>query len=196
VKFPIISSKTKAKKILPKFDKILGCYTVAGAPQPPPTSTLLKANQEYSWPQGRLIEINPPLYTTPMDNIIASAAALANVDPAADNTLEITYANNFINKCIQQQDGFDSHGRVYSRSSGSRAAPTGNQAIVTATAAAPAANLQNCPPLRQVQQQNQPRNNHSAYSSNEPPHHQWYTNDSRYVDTRTHIINNQVWHAK
>jgi hypothetical protein len=44
-----------------------------------------------------------------MDNIIASAAVLANVDLAADNTLEIAYAKNLLNKCIQQQhDGCDS----------------------------------------------------------------------------------------
>jgi hypothetical protein len=41
-----------------------------------------------------------PLYTTPMDNIITIAVALANVDPAADNTLEIAYAKNLLNKCI------------------------------------------------------------------------------------------------
>jgi hypothetical protein len=41
------------------------------------------------------------LYTMPMDNIIASAAALTNVDPAADNTMEIAYAKNLLNKCIQ-----------------------------------------------------------------------------------------------
>jgi hypothetical protein len=41
------------------------------------------------------------LYTMPMDNIIASAAALANIDPAADNTMEIAYAKNLLNKCIQ-----------------------------------------------------------------------------------------------
>jgi hypothetical protein len=81
-------------------------------------------------------ENNLPLYTTLTDNIIASAAALANVDPAAGNTLEITYANNLINKCIQQQqEGFNSHGRVYTRSFGSRVASTGNQAIVVAGAA-------------------------------------------------------------
>jgi hypothetical protein len=47
-------------------------------------------------------ENNMPLYTTPMDNIIASAAALANIDPTADNTLEIGYTNNLLSKCIQQ----------------------------------------------------------------------------------------------
>jgi hypothetical protein len=38
-----------------------------------------------------------------MDNIIASVVALANVNPTADNTLEIAYAKNLLNKCIQQQ---------------------------------------------------------------------------------------------
>jgi hypothetical protein len=92
-------------------------------------------------------ENNLPLYTMPMDNITASAAALANIDPTADNTLEIAYAKNLLNKYIQQQrDDCDSHGWVYSRSSGSRAASTGNRAIITAATAAPDANLQNCPP--------------------------------------------------
>jgi hypothetical protein len=47
-------------------------------------------------------ENNFPLYTTPMDNIIASAVALANIDPTSNNTLEIAYAKNLLNKCIQQ----------------------------------------------------------------------------------------------
>jgi hypothetical protein len=92
-------------------------------------------------------ENNMPLYTTPMDNILASVVALANIDPTADNTLEIGYAKNLLSKCIQQlRDVWDSHGRVYSHSSVSRAASTGNHAIVAAIAAL-AANLQNCPPL-------------------------------------------------
>jgi hypothetical protein len=87
------------------------------------------------------------LYSTLMDNIIASASALANIDQAVNNTLEITYTKNLLNKCIQQQrDGCDSHGRVYYRSSSNRAASTGNRAI----AAAPTINLQNCPPLDPV----------------------------------------------
>jgi hypothetical protein len=95
-------------------------------------------------------ENNLPLYTMPMDNITTSAAALANIDPTADNTLEIAYAKNLLNKYIQQQrDSCDSHGRVYSRSSGSRAASTGNRAIIATATVAPDANLQNCPPPRQ-----------------------------------------------
>jgi hypothetical protein len=61
-------------------------------------------------------ENNLFLYSTPMENIIASAAALSNIDPAADNTLEIPCAKNLLNECIlQQREGCDSHGRVYSR---------------------------------------------------------------------------------
>jgi hypothetical protein len=87
------------------------------------------------------------LYSTLMENIIAGSSALANIDLAVNNTLEIMYTKNLLNKCIQQQqDGCDSHGWVYSRSSSNRAASTGNRAV----AAAPAVNLQNCPPLDPV----------------------------------------------
>jgi hypothetical protein len=41
------------------------------------------------------------LYSTLMDNIIAGASALANIDLAVNNTLEITYTKNLLNKCIQ-----------------------------------------------------------------------------------------------
>jgi hypothetical protein len=82
-----------------------------------------------------------PLYSMLMDNIIASVAALANIDPTTDNTLEIAYAKNLLNKCIQhQRDSCDSHGWVYSRSLGSRAASTSNCAIIASTTAAPVAN--------------------------------------------------------
>jgi hypothetical protein len=71
---------------------------------------------------------NLPLYSMLMDNIIAGAVTVANIDPQADNTLHITYAKNLLNKCIQQlQDGFDSLGQVYSRPSSNRATSTGNR---------------------------------------------------------------------
>jgi hypothetical protein len=121
-------------------------------------------------------ENNFLLYTMPMDNNIASAAALANIDPMADNTLEIAYAKNLINKCIQQQrDGCNSHGRVYSRSSSSRVASTGNHAIIVAATAASAANLQNCPLLGKYSRKTSRKASHGTINLSTPP-------------TRCHII--------
>jgi hypothetical protein len=145
--------------------------TAAGASQPPPNANPTLGQPRIFLATREVTENNMLQETTPMDNIIASAAALTSIDPTADNTLGIAYAKNLLNKCIQQQgDSCDSHGRVYSRSSGSRAASTGNRTIIAAATAAPAANLQNYPPPGQVQPQGQPRNDQPVYSSNEPPH--------------------------
>jgi hypothetical protein len=144
--------------------------TAAGAPEPPPNANPPPAQPRIFLATREVDENNMTLYTMPMDNIIASAAGLGNIDPTADNTFEITYAKNLLNKCIQQQrDGYDSHGRVYSRSSGSRAASTGNCAIIAAATTAPAANVQNCPLLGRYNRKTSYKASHRTINPRTPP---------------------------
>jgi hypothetical protein len=79
-----------------------------------------------------------------VDNTVARVAAIGNIISQVEHALQIKYVQNLLSKFLEQQQVWcDSLGQVYSRSSGSRAASTGNQlAIVTA-------NHQNCPLLSQ-----------------------------------------------
>jgi hypothetical protein len=75
--------------------------TAVGAPQPLPNVNLPQGQPRIFLATREVDDNNLLVYTTLMDNIVASVVALANVDPAADNTLEIAYAKNLLNKCIQ-----------------------------------------------------------------------------------------------
>ena len=73
-----------------------------------------------------------------MDNLVAGRAAADNITATGDGALQIQYVRALLAKAVEQQNaGADSQGRVYSRSSGSRAASSGRPA---------AANTLNCPP--------------------------------------------------
>ena len=64
-----------------------------------------------------------PLFSTPMDNLVAGRAAADNITATGDGALQIQYVRALLAKAVEQQNaGVDSQGRVYSRSSGSRAA--------------------------------------------------------------------------
>src|SRR4051812_17385153 len=87
-------------------------------PQPPP-------NQERPAPPEPVVDpiTNLPLYSTPMDNFLAMQATIANLDPAGEHADQINYAKALVNKAVEQQvTASDSCGRIYSRTSSSRAA--------------------------------------------------------------------------
>src|SRR3954470_15278197 len=97
-----------------------------------------------------------PLFSTPMDNLVAGRAAADNITATGDSALQIQYVRALLAKAVEQQNaGADSQGRVYSRSSGSRAASSGRPA---------AANTLNCPPPERLQLQHRPAN--AALSTN------------------------------
>ena len=94
-----------------------------------------------------------------MDNVIAIEAAIADLQPEGDDALKINYVKALVAKAVAQQAaGVDSHGRMYSRSSASRAASSAANRAGDAVVA----NLQNCPPP-------QPRQAAPALSTNNGP---------------------------
>jgi hypothetical protein len=122
-----------------------------------------------------------------MDNVIAGAAALANVQAEGPHALQISYAQSCLAKVLAQQAaGVDSEGRCYTRSTNSRAASSGNQV----------ANRQNCPPPQQAQVV-QPQANGPVINSNDPrPGIQLYTADGQPIDVRTYLTDLQAWNAR
>ena len=93
-----------------------------------------------------------------MDNLVAGRAAADSITTTGDGALQIQYVRALLAKAVEQQRaGADSQGRVYSRSSGSRAASSGRPE---------AANTLNCPPPEPLQLQHRPTN--AALSTNDP----------------------------
>ena len=91
-----------------------------------------------------------------MDNVIAIQAAIADLNPVGEGALQINYTKALVDQAIaQQQAACDSRGRMYSRSSGSRAASSAARRAGEGT-------IVNAPP---APQQQQPA---IAYSTNEP----------------------------
>src|SRR4051812_20290359 len=73
------------------------------------------------------------LFSTPMDNLVAGRAAADSITATGDGALQIQYIRALLAKAVEQQKaGADSQGRVYSRSSGSRAAAQRRQTPSTA----------------------------------------------------------------
>src|SRR3954469_23151956 len=61
-----------------------------------------------------------------MDNVVASRAIVDSIQVTCEGALQIQYAKALLAKAVEQQNaGANSQGRVYSRSSGSRAASSG-----------------------------------------------------------------------
>src|SRR3954470_15869848 len=93
-----------------------------------------------------------------MDNLVAGRAGADNITATGDGALQIQYVKALLAMAIEQQNaGSDSQGRMYSRSSGSRAASSGRPL---------AANTLNCPPPEPLQLQHRPAN--AALSTNDP----------------------------
>ena len=99
-----------------------------------------------------------PLYSTLMDNIIAGRAAVANLNVTAEGMLQMQYAKALLTKAVEKQvAGADSRRRMYSPSSGSRAASSSRPSM---------ANTLNCPPPEPLQLQ--PQAAHTELSTNDP----------------------------
>src|SRR3954466_8244401 len=78
-----------------------------------------------------------PRFSTPMDNLVAGRAAADNITATGDGALQIQYIKALLAKAVEQKHaGINSQGRMYSRSSGSRAASSGRPL---------GANTLNCP---------------------------------------------------
>ena len=116
-----------------------------------------------------------------MDNVIVADAAIANLDVHGDRALQIQYAKALLVRVVEQQAaGVDPRGRMYSRSSASRAASSGHPTVANALV---------CPPPQPLA--NQPRAANPALSTNEPrPANNTVVANGQPLDARTNIINN------
>src|SRR3954463_1127504 len=96
-----------------------------GAP-PPPNRTPPK-DQPWIVVSSRERDANGlPLFSTPMDKLVAGRAAADNISATRGRAVQIQYVRALLAKAVEQQNaGADLQGRVYSRSSGSRAASSG-----------------------------------------------------------------------
>jgi hypothetical protein len=124
-----------------------------------------------------------------MDNVIAIEAAIADLQPEGDDALKINYAKALVAKAVAQQAAaVDSRGRMYSRSSVSRAASSAARHAGDATVA----NLQNCPPPQPRQQQVAPA---LSINNGPRPERRFTAANGQPIDARQHIINDQQWRA-
>src|SRR3954466_2036724 len=153
-------------------------------PQRPP-------NQERPAPPELEVDhvTNLPLYSTPMDNVLAMQAAVSNLDPAGEHADQINYAKALVNKAVEQQvAASDSRGRIYSRTSSSRAASSAARRAAEGTVA----NRQNFPLPEPQLQLAAP-----AYSTNKPhPIRRAVAANGEPIDARQHIDNVQQWRAQ
>src|SRR3954470_11917233 len=102
--------------------------TARGAP-PPPNRTPPRDQPRIVVSSGERDANGLPLFSTPMDNLVAGRAAADSITATGDGALQIQYVRDLLAKAVEQQNaGADSQGRVYSRSSGSRAASSGRPA--------------------------------------------------------------------
>jgi hypothetical protein len=105
-----------------------------------------------SAPQQPTQEINPitnlPLFSTPMDNIIAIQAAVNNLEAMGACALQINYVKALVTKSVEQQHAHcDSQGPMYSHSMASRAASS----VARHAAECTITNVNNGPPPGQQQ---------------------------------------------
>ena len=118
-----------------------------------------------------------------MDNVVAAQATLAHLDDTGADAVYIQHTKALVAKALEQQYAAqDSRGRLYSRSSASRAASS-----AAAHANRAVANVNNCPPP-------EPRAAHSTNNPVEPrPARAMVAANGQPVDACTHIANDQAW---
>ncbi|KAK1694635.1 hypothetical protein QYE76_011332 [Lolium multiflorum] len=150
-----------------------------GAPPPPPPPPGGRPP-----PQAEVDANGLRLHSSPADNVAAAQAALANLPETGEGAIFVQHAKALVAKALEQQHAAaDSQGRLYSRSSASRAASSAaaNRAIV---------NVNNCPPPA-------PRAAHSTNHRVEPrPARAMVAANGQAIDARTHILNDQEWRAR
>ncbi|KAK1652091.1 hypothetical protein QYE76_069896 [Lolium multiflorum] len=135
-------------------------------------------------PQAEVDANGLRLHSSPADNVAAAQAALANLPEKGEGAIFVQHAKVLVAKALEQQHAAaDSQGRLYSRSSASRAASSAaaNRAVV---------NVNNCPPPA-------PRAAHSTNHRVEPrPVRAMVAANGQAIDARTHILNDQQWRAR
>ncbi|KAK1602291.1 hypothetical protein QYE76_008140 [Lolium multiflorum] len=147
-----------------------------GAPPPPPPPPEV--------PRAEVDANGLPLHSSPADNVAAAQAVLARLPETGDGAILVQHAKALVAKALEQQHAAaDSQGRLYSRTSASRAASS--DAAIRAVV-----NANNGPPPA-------PRAAHSTNNRIEPrPARVMVAANGQPVDARTHIVNDQEWRAR
>ncbi|KAK1648903.1 hypothetical protein QYE76_066708 [Lolium multiflorum] len=162
---------------IPEGSRAAADRAARGAPPPPPPPPP-------EVPQAEVDANGLPLHSSPADNVAAAQAVLARIPETGDGAILVQHAKALVAKALEQQHAAaDSQGRLYSRTSASRAASSdaANRAVV---------NANNGPPPA-------PRAAHSSNNQIEPrPARVMIAANGRPVDARTHIVNDQEWRAR
>ncbi|KAK1663288.1 hypothetical protein QYE76_051447 [Lolium multiflorum] len=140
--------------------------------------------QNHDVPESKVDANGLPLHSSPADNVAAAQAALANLPETGDGAIFVQHAKALVAKALEQQHAAtDSQGRLYSRSSASRAASS-------AVANRVVASVNNFPPPA-------PQATHSTNHRVEPrPPRAMVAANGQPIDARTHIVNDQEWRAR
>ncbi|KAK1641801.1 hypothetical protein QYE76_059606 [Lolium multiflorum] len=112
-----------------------GSRAARGAPPPPPPPPP-------EVPRAEVDANGLPLHSSPADNVAAAQAVLARIPETGDGAILVQHAKALVAKALEQQHAAaDSQGRLYSRTSVSRAASSdaANRAIVNANNGPPPA---------------------------------------------------------
>ncbi|KAK1697063.1 hypothetical protein QYE76_013760 [Lolium multiflorum] len=160
---------------IPEGSRAAADRAARGAPPPPPPPPP-------EVPQAEVDANGLPLHSSPADNVAAAQAVLARIPETGDGAILVQHAKALVAKALEQQHAAaDSQGRLYSRTSASRAASSENRAVV---------NANNGPPPA-------PRAAHSSNNRVEPrPARVMVAANGQPVDARTHIVNDQEWRAR
>ncbi|KAK1608208.1 hypothetical protein QYE76_031881 [Lolium multiflorum] len=162
---------------VPEGSRAAADQAARGAPPPPPPPPP-------EVPQAEVDANGLPLHSSPADNVAAAQAVLARIPETGDGAILVQHAKALVAKALEQQHAAaDSQGRLYSRTSASRAASSdaANRAVV---------NANNGPPPA-------PRAAHSSNNRIEPrPARVMIAANGQPVDARTHIVNDQEWRAR
>ncbi|KAK1620613.1 hypothetical protein QYE76_026130 [Lolium multiflorum] len=162
---------------IPEGSRAAADRAARGAPPPPPPPPP-------EVPQAEVDANGLPLHSSPADNVAAAQAVLARIPETGDGAILVQHAKALVAKALEQQHAAaDSQGRLYSRTSASRAASSdaANRAVV---------NANNGPPPA-------PRAAHSSNNRIEPrPARVMIAANGQPVDARTHIVNDQEWRAR
>lgn len=163
---------------IPEGSRAAADKAARGAPPPPPPPPPPEV------PRAEVDANGLPLHSSPADNVAAAQAVLARIPETGDGAILVQHAKALVAKALEQQHAAaDSQGRLYSRTSVSRAASSdaANRAIV---------NANNGPPPA-------PRAAHSSNNRVEPrPARVMVAANGQPVDARTHIVNDQEWRAR
>ncbi|KAK1649430.1 hypothetical protein QYE76_067235 [Lolium multiflorum] len=163
---------------IPEGSRAAADRAAHGAPPPPPPPPPPEV------PRAEVDANGLPLHSSPADNVAAAQAVLARLPETGDGAILVQHAKALVAKALEQQHAAaDSQGRLYSRTSASRAASSGaaNRAVVNANNGRPPA----------------PRAAHSTNNRIEPrPARVMVAAKGQSVDARTHIVNDQEWRAR